>query len=107
MPLSNRDRKLLTDAGWIIDCEKPLRIHNKLGHVATGTAILPIMVELSREKRVLTPKQFENKMKKVFTPNYDKEDAHIAADSLMCELLRTLGYDAGVEVFKTSFKYYS
>jgi|GEM_PF-2081213 len=63
--------------------------------------------ERARERRhlcnycneVQNPLDFKLKMEKIFRIN-DVESAHIAADELMCELLKDLGYRKGIEVFE-------
>lgn len=37
----------------------------------------------------------------------NEEEAHIRADELLCETLRQLGYEKGVEVFENMGKWYS
>ena len=37
----------------------------------------------------------------------DKEGRHINMDNLMCELLRHLGYDAGVKIFDDTDMWYA
>ena len=37
----------------------------------------------------------------------DEEYAHIDMDEIMCETLRSLGYEAGVAVFENTAKWYS
>lgn len=56
----------------------------------------------------MIPMVFEAKMKAIVDDkNMDFEQAHIAMDNLMCELLENLGYEAGIKVFKEATKYYS
>ncbi len=68
----------------------------------------------------LTPEEFERAMLEIFGGEfvagpdstnarlglYDEEESHPAADDLMCQLLSSLGYEAGVELFKESRKWY-
>lgn len=37
----------------------------------------------------------------------DQEDAHRMADKLMCDVLRHLGFGAGVEIFENMPKWYA
>ena len=37
----------------------------------------------------------------------DQEEKHINADVLMCDVLKQLGYKAGIEVFENAEKWYS
>lgn len=54
-----------------------------------------------------SPDIFASDMRRAFDSGDDMEDAHIQADSLMCELLRSLGYGAGVDVFQSADKWYA
>ena len=51
-------------------------------------------------------KGFANEMRRI-ARNNDPELNHISADELMCDLLCSLGYDEGVEIFKNMMKWYS
>jgi hypothetical protein len=57
----------------------------------------------------MTPEEFAEKMGKIFSPpkKYDNERAHVEADDLMCDLLRKLGYEAGVEIFSDAELWYA
>lgn len=55
---------------------------------------------------IITPAKFEDLMKK-FDEEESREDKHIMADDLMCEVLSDLGYDAGVKIFQDMKKWYS
>ncbi len=56
----------------------------------------------------MTPEEFTEKMK-ALAAKYDdqEEEFHIAADRLMGDLLTSLGYGEGVEVFEKTPKWYS
>ena len=54
----------------------------------------------------LTPEYFEREMKKI-SENFNTEQAHIEADSLMCAVLEALGFKAGIEIFRNMEKWYS
>ena len=57
---------------------------------------------------MITPEEFEASMKAIFEcPFQCKEEAHIQADGLMCDVLTQLGYEAGIEVFMAAEKWYS
>ena len=57
---------------------------------------------------MLTPEEFEMLMNNNFNDSYlDQEEKHINADVLMCDVLRQLGYKAGIEVFENAEKWYS
>lgn len=61
---------------------------------------------------VMTPEEFKQAMADVYhehwRPNhYDEEDGHIAMDTIMCDLLRDLGYGEGIDIFKSAHKWYA
>lgn len=52
--------------------------------------------------------EFEAKMADIFAnPNTDIEEKHIQADDLMCEVLKNLGYELGIEIFENAQKWYA
>lgn len=57
----------------------------------------------------MTSKEFADKMKEIFPGKYeyDVEKSHGKADDLMCELLKQLGYEDGIKIFKDADKWYS
>lgn len=65
------------------------------------------------ETLLLTPEEFAKAMKDISNklanppkdlPYYDEEDAHMEMDDLMCDLLRSLGYGDGVDIFENTDK---
>lgn len=62
---------------------------------------------------MITPEEFEARMKaidngEVFSGRiFDEEDTHYAADELMTEVLRELGYGAGCDIFDAMPKWYA
>lgn len=54
----------------------------------------------------LTPEEFAEKMAGI-AENGDEERNHVAADSIMCELLKSLGFGEGVGLFEDMDKWYS
>lgn len=53
----------------------------------------------------MTPEKFELEMNKLATSsNLDKEDRHRRMDALMCEVLRSIGYDDGIDIFEATSK---
>ena len=66
------------------------------------------------EFRVLTPAEFAIAMRKIENGEaydddrmYDQEDQHIDADELMCNVLRSLGYGDGIDIFDSMPKWYA
>ena len=68
------------------------------------------------ETLLLTPEEFTKSMKDISDklvnppkgyPYYDKEDAHREMDDLMLDLLRSLGYGDGVDIFENTDKWYA
>ena len=57
----------------------------------------------------MTPEEFAKKMREIFPENgyYDSEVAHVDADELMEEVLISLGYGDGVEIFREASKWYA
>jgi hypothetical protein len=50
---------------------------------------------------IMTPKEFARAMREIQPPGErgDAEIEHQNADALMCEVLKELGYEEGVEIF--------
>ena len=56
----------------------------------------------------ITPAEFEDKMKEIINDNsIDQELKHTAADDLMMEVLKSLGYEKGVQYFDAMEKWYA
>lgn len=56
----------------------------------------------------MTPEKFRDIMIDIKNDyNLDTEVAHIEMDELMCKVLIELGYDEGVEIFRTTDKWYA
>lgn len=57
---------------------------------------------------VMTPRQFAAEIRNI-NEKYvgDIEIVHYRCDDLMCDLLKSLGYGAGVQAFKDLYKQYS
>lgn len=55
----------------------------------------------------ITPEEFKNRMISLSSNEYNKEDAHIDADNLMCDILKEFGYEEGVNAFYKMDKWYS
>jgi hypothetical protein len=56
----------------------------------------------------MTPESFANAMRQIFPAvGYDEEISHQAADTLLCETLRELGYGEGVAIFEEAHKWYA
>lgn len=54
----------------------------------------------------MTPEVFEAEMKRIEV-NRDAEGRHREADDLMCELLESMGYGSGIEIFRNMDKWYA
>lgn len=77
------------------------------------TARLSVDIELgSVGRRVMiiakpiTPEEFKNKIK-ILAKGPDPEHNHWYADEVMIELLISLGYNEGVQIFREMEKWYS
>ncbi len=55
---------------------------------------------------MMDPKEFAEKMKAI-ADERDTERGHIKMDDLMCELLRSLGYGDGIDIFDDVPKWYA
>lgn len=59
----------------------------------------------------MTPEEFKVLMEKIAAGDkdgfHDQVEEHSDADQLLCEVLRSLGYGDGVEIFKNMPKWYS
>ena len=86
--------KLMLDAKSVIEAQRE--------------AIATIKQKLTeRNNGEMTPDEFAEKMTKIIKDTGGYEEAfHGEADDLMCELLVSLGYSEGVEIFKKQPKWY-
>ncbi len=60
----------------------------------------------------MTPEEFADKMRDIVeecnsSPRCDAEDIHYDLDMCMCNLLRELGYDEGVDIFLAQERWYA
>lgn len=67
----------------------------------------------------MTPEEFAAKMRVLVEDGYcideddgtsyfdDEEQTHITMDCLMCDLLRSLGYGEGIDIFENTPKWYA
>jgi len=66
---------------------------------------------ITLEKPIMSPEAGLKRMREIFTVHdvfkFDKEDAHILADDLMCAILTQNGYREMVEVFREADKWYA
>lgn len=56
--------------------------------------------------KVMTPDEFKEKMNLIVSKK-NIESGHVEMDSLMCDLLITLGYGEGVKIFDSVEKWYA
>ena len=57
---------------------------------------------------LMTPEKFKLEMNELATSSsLDKEDRHILMDALLCEVLRSIGYDDGIDIFEATSKWYA
>lgn len=64
------------------------------------------MSQRVRERPRMTPQEFRKKMLECDASG-DTEAAHGEADELMCDLLESMGYGDGVEVYREMNKWYA
>ena len=58
---------------------------------------------------MITAAEFERRMREINKDrirNQDEEKSHLEADRLMCEVLKSLGYEVGVRVFEGMPRWY-
>ena len=86
----------------------PAMINNHAQHINNIEAELDTINDfLMRFKDKTSPEVFKESMERIANGNDDTETNHVSADELMCELLTSLGYGEGVEIFKNMDKWYS
>ena len=56
---------------------------------------------------IITPEEFAAQMRDIFTDGGDLDVEHCDADDLLCKVLRSLGYGAGVDIFERADKWYA
>lgn len=57
---------------------------------------------------MMTPEEFKNKMELVNEEyNNDNEEKHVHMDNLMCDLLSSIGYEEGIDIFIDADKWYA
>lgn len=61
---------------------------------------------------VMTPEEFKETMKNAictykFNGELDEELTHNVMDHIMCDLLRSLGYGEGIDIFDDTPKWYA
>lgn len=64
------------------------------------------------EDNIMTPEEFKEAMKTAiitydFNRELDEELTHVVMDNTMCDLLRSLGYGEGIDIFENTPKWYS
>lgn len=55
----------------------------------------------------MTPEEFAERMRAAARSKGDAEDHHMLADELMVELLRSLGYGEGCDIFEEMPRWYA
>ena len=51
--------------------------------------------------------EFNKKMKYISENQWRTEDAHIEMDDVMCNTLRKLGFEKGIDIFEHTERWYS
>ena len=69
-------------------------------------AVLCWACEEGERVKPISPEEFRDKMKEIFADR-NIECNHFDADNLMLNVLRTLGYGEGVDIFLNNDKWYS
>jgi len=55
----------------------------------------------------MKPKEFKKRMQAILDGEYDPEEQHADADKLLCETLKELGYEEGINVYNQIDKWYA
>ena len=57
----------------------------------------------------MTPDEFYKRMADIYGDSdyYDIEEGHLRADELICDVLKSLGYEKGIELFENADKWYA
>ena len=64
-----------------------------------------LWLEKLPKQDIMTPGEFKKKMD--YIGDFDPEGCHVKADILMCDLLRSLGYKDGIEIFENHMRWYA
>jgi hypothetical protein len=59
----------------------------------------------SKMKEAISPEEFKDKMQQCIDCP-DAEEGHVKADELMMEVLESLGYNEGVDLFRDNMKFF-
>lgn len=62
---------------------------------------------MKEKMEAITPEEFSRRMRKIYDECVGSELAHIMMDNLMCEVLKSLGYKEGVDIFQSMSKWYA
>lgn len=63
---------------------------------------------MSKILEPLTPDEFRDAMIDISNAaQNDIEVTHMMMDALMCDMLKSLGYEKGVDVFRGTYKWYA
>lgn len=58
------------------------------------------------EQNIMTPEEFKNRMCEL-SKNDDVVYRHMGMDRLICEVLTSLGYGEGVNIFNSTYMWYA
>lgn len=59
---------------------------------------------MESSSEIMTPEEFKRHMEAITA--YEIDRGHFEADVLMCDLLKSLGYSAGIEIYENMPKWY-
>ena len=111
MPIRTIDTK--TFEGEQIQCTKfvsdepfSMRASELIATLSKEAADKVIAADTVQGITIPLPETFYENMFALFNA-YDPETAHIEADKMMCELLRSLGYGKAVDYFEEQERWYS
>ena len=113
------------DVAYLCDGEACKRCNKRVSHCTHTTDIKHAINfdELSDDRFMevpeptpmdfaMSPEEFKKRMNSIrknhkLITGAELEDVHILMDTLMCEVLRELGYSEGVDIFMNTDKWYA
>lgn len=86
--------------------DEPESIQEQLDHIRDMVDEISSMPAVEKD-RTITPELFADMMRNIAYVSTDTEASHVGMDRLMCDVLRSMGYDEGICVFEKASKWYA
>ena len=58
------------------------------------------------DNNIMSPEEFKENMKNIENTFDNPEESHWEMDNLMCDVLKSLGYSEGIDIFINSTRWY-